>query len=174
MSTKPNTLASSFEGFDIPHQNWFKMPNNWTDITAEIGSIAELKVVEYVLKHTWGYQEYGVRKRITNDEFMNGRRRKDRTRIDKGTGLSKPSVIAGLKAAVERGLLIEEIDDTDKARVKKYYSLRMMPGLETDFDTEKEDPPEPDPSGTGAPGGVKDLYPGVIDLNAGVIDITQR
>lgn len=110
--------SSPFAGFDTPHQNWFKMPNDWTDITADLSSIAELKVVEYVLKHTWGYQEYGVRKRITNDEFMQGRKRKDGTRMDKGTGLTKKSVIAGIKSALARGLLIEEVDDSDKARVK--------------------------------------------------------
>lgn len=155
--------TTAFTGFDVPHQNWFKIPNNWTDITADISSIAELKVVEYVLKHTWGFQEYGVRKRITNDEFMNGRRRKDGTRIDKGTGLSKPSVIAGLKAAVERGLLIEEIDDSDKARVKKYYSLRMMPDRGDDS-VEAGDEPPGSPNPEGDRGGVKDLNAGVKDL----------
>ncbi len=167
-----------FQGFDIPRQNWFKMPNHWTDVTADIGSIAELKVVEYVLKHTWGYQEYGLRKKITNDEFMHGRRRKDGTRLDKGTGLSKPSVIAGLKSAVERGLLIEEIDDSDKARVKKYYSLRMMPGHEDESTENDPLPPETQNARQGKDqgvkdlnAGVKDLYPGVKDLNAGVKDL---
>lgn len=164
--------AEQFLGFDIPRQNWFKMPNNWTDITAKISSIAELKVVEYVLKHTWGYQEYGGRKRITNDEFMNGRRRKDGTRIDLGTGLSKPSVIAGLKAAVERGLLIEEVDDSDKARVKKYYSLRMLPDLQAETDGGDEPPSPPNDEGEGGGvkhlnAGVKDLYPEVKDLYPG-------
>lgn len=164
MSSNPDAqLTTAFAGFDVPRQNWFKIPNNWTDITAEIGSIAELKVVEYVLKHTWGYQEYGMRKRITNDEFMNGRRRKDGTRLDKGTGLSKPSVIAGLKSAIERGLLIEEIDDTDKARVKKYYSLRMMPELENAVATESNEPPE-FPDSQAERGGVKHLNAGVKDL----------
>lgn len=101
------------------------MPSGWTNITAQMSSLAEIKVVEYVLKHTWGYQEYGGKKRITNEEFMLGRKRKDGSRIDDGTGLSKPSVISGLKLAVQDGLLIEEVDNSDKARVKKYYALRM-------------------------------------------------
>lgn len=164
--------AEQFPGFDIPRQNWFKMPNNWTDITAGITSIAELKVVEYVLKHTWGYQEYGGRRRITNDEFMNGRRRKDGTRIDLGTGLSKPSVIAGLKAAVERGLLIEEVDDSDKARVKKYYSLRMLPSIHDEVDGAEEPPHAP--YNAGAEGGVKDLNAGVKDLYSGVKNFNPR
>ena len=117
--------TNKFQGFGSPKQNWFKTPNEWTDITAEISTIAEMKVVEYLLKHTWGYQEYGVKKHISVDEFMNGRKRKDGSRIDKGTGLSKPSVIAGLKKAVSRGLVKVEINDNDKARIKKYYGLFM-------------------------------------------------
>src|SRR6266480_3370627 len=115
----------AFEGFSKPEANFFRLPNEWTDITAHITSLAEIKLVEYVLKHTWGYSEFNMVKKITTDEFMYGRKRKDGTRIDEGTGLSKPSVIAGLSSAVEHGLLTEEIDDSDKARIKKCYKLRM-------------------------------------------------
>ena len=100
------------------------MPNTWTDITAEIDNIAELKVVEYILRHTWGYQEYGVKKHITIDEFVNGRRRQDGSRMDKGTGLSERAVYDGLRKAVENSLIEEEIDDSDRGRIKKSYSLR--------------------------------------------------
>lgn len=119
-----------FPGFDIPRQNWFKMPNNWTDLTAEMSSWAEQKVVEYVLRHTWGYQEYGTLKRITLDEFQNGRKRTDGTRMDKGVGMGKQAIISGIRRAVEDGFLIEEKDDEDKGRVRKYYGLRMLPHLE--------------------------------------------
>jgi hypothetical protein len=37
-----------FRGFERPSRNYFKMPNNWTDITAEMSSLAEIKVVDYV------------------------------------------------------------------------------------------------------------------------------
>lgn len=152
-----------FSGFDSPKQNWFRMPNDWVDICAEINSLAEVKVVQYIMRHTWGHQEYGIRKRISVDEFMNGRWRKDGTRMDKGTGLSKPSVISGLRSAVDRGLLIEEIDSSDKARVKKYYSLRM--NAETSVEPEESDG-EPSQSTENEPqeGGVKDLNAGVKNL----------
>jgi DNA-binding PadR family transcriptional regulator len=108
------------------------MPNSWTDITAEINNIAELKVVEYILRHTWGYQEYGVKKHITIDEFVNGRRRQDGSRMDKGTGLSERAVYDGLRKAVESGLIDEETDDSDRGRIKKSYSLRMRENRRTD------------------------------------------
>ncbi len=40
----------TFQGFDRPEQNWFKLPHNWIDLTADITSLAELKVVEYILR----------------------------------------------------------------------------------------------------------------------------
>lgn len=119
--------SKTFSGFDASQQGWFEVPNEWIDICAEISSLAELKVVQYVMRHTWGHQEYATRKPISIDEFRNGRRGTDGERLDKGTGLSKPSVIAGLRSAVERGLLSEEIDGSGKAHGKKYYSLRMNP-----------------------------------------------
>lgn len=125
------TDEPKFKGFSVPQQNWFRLPNSWTDITADIQSLAELKIVEYVLRHTWGYQEYGISKRISTDEFMEGRKRADGSRMDRGTGLSNKSVIDGIRRAIEDGFLVEEIDDSDKGRIKKYYALKMLPeGME--------------------------------------------
>ncbi len=116
-----------YAGFARPESNFFKMPNDWTNITAKITSLAELKVIEYVLRHTWGFQEYGIAKKITTDEFMKGRKGKDGVRFDEGTGLSNRSIIDGLRRAVSHGFLIEKVDDRDRARVKKYYMLNMQP-----------------------------------------------
>lgn len=139
-----STSQPQFLGFDRPRQNWFRLPYQWTDITAKITSLAELKVVEYVLKHTWGYQEYDLKKRISLDEFRHGRKRKDGTTIDQGTGLSKQSVIDGLKNAVKHGFLEVEKDDSDQARKKRYYSLRMQESIDqkppTNQDREHETP----------------------------------
>src|SRR3989440_2066351 len=135
MKTPSNHL---FAGFSTPEANFFRLPNEWTDITAHVTSLAEMKLVEYVLRHTWGYSEFNMVKKITTDELMYGRKRKSGERIDNGTGLSKPSVIAGLKSAVEHGLLEEETDDSDKARIKKYYKLKMRKPIEED-EPEKEE-----------------------------------
>jgi predicted transcriptional regulator len=138
-----------FKGFSNPKSNYFKMPNEWTDITAEMTSLSLLKVVEYTIRHTWGFQEYGIAKKITIDEYMNGRKRKDGSRMDKGTGLSKQSVITALRKAVEDGLLIEEIDDSDTGRKKRYYGPAIVAPAECN-----------DPYSD-----VKDLDPDVKDLD---------
>jgi len=119
--------ASIFPGFERPEANFFRMPNSWTDITARITNLAELKVVEYILRHTWGFQEYGTYKHITVDEFVRGRRRQDGSRMDMGTGLSERAVRYGLRDAVHHGFIDETTDASDLGRIKKSYGLRMRP-----------------------------------------------
>ena len=132
-----------YPGFRKPQSNYFRLPNEWTDITAGIDSLAELKVVEYILRHTWGFHEYGVTKRITVDEFMRGRCRDDGSRMDRGTGLSEQSVRNGLQRALDDGLIIEDVDASDRGRIKKSYALRMAqdvgPGAK-DLDPEVHEP----------------------------------
>jgi hypothetical protein len=118
--------SAGLAGFDVPHRNWFKLPHAWTDLTAQMRSRAEQKVVEYVLRHTWGYQEYGGLKRITLGEFAHGRRRADGTRLDRGIGMRKQAIIRGIRQAVADGFLVEEVDDRDRGRTKKFYGLRML------------------------------------------------
>jgi hypothetical protein len=166
----PDKSQVSFAGFELPEQNWFRLPNSWTDITRDITTLGELKVVEYVLRHTWGYHEFGTPKRISTDEFMNGRRHQDGSRMDRGTGLAKQSVIDGLRKAVDHGFLIEHVDKSDKGRVKKYYSLRMrsrgaeVGGLE----------PHNAPSGSSPNTPVQNLDPDVQNLDRGVKNLDPR
>jgi hypothetical protein len=150
------TSRPAFTGFEPPSSNYFRMPTSWTDITAEIDNLAELKVVEYVLRHTWGYQEYGIKKHITMDEFVQGRRRRDGSRMDHGTGLSERAVRYGLAKAVEHGLIDEEVDDTDRGRVKKWYGLRMKQHAVS--------PETADHHGQGLQAGVQTLHPSLQDV----------
>lgn len=131
-----------FPGFSYPDDKnkdtgkaigFTRLPNDWFDVCAEIKSLTELKVVLYVMRHTWGFQLYDKLRMISTDEFMQGRKlgkekRTDKTqRMDKGTGLSDYGVRDGLAKAVKHGYLEVYIDDKDKARIKKYYGLRMRP-----------------------------------------------
>ncbi len=117
---------NTFQGFYYPEENYFRMPNIWTDITSGMSSLAELKVVEYVLRHTWGFREMGKLKKITLDEFANGRKKTDGIRMDRGIGMRKQAIISGLRQAIKDGYLIEEVDKSDKGRIKKFYGLKML------------------------------------------------
>lgn len=156
-------MDNIFNGFAPPTKNYFHMPNEWVNISAKITNLAELKVIEYVLRHTWGYHEYdGKPKPITTDEFMHGRKRADGTRMDDGTGLSNKSVVEGLKRAIEHGYLICVVDDTDKARISKSYALKMnLP----DSNRYVESTHQSD---------MKNLHSGVKNLHSDYVDSSQR
>lgn len=126
-----------WEGFTMPIANFFKMPNSGVDALVQIDNLAELKVVLYVMRHTWGFQEYEEFKKITTDEFMYGRMLRDRTRMDMGTGLSNHGVQAGIAKAIEHGFLECEIDDSDRARIKKSYRLKMKSSANLDTSEDK-------------------------------------
>lgn len=119
-----------FAGFEQPTENYSKLPHSFVERLPMINSLAELKVVLYTLRHTWGFSEFGMPKKITTDEYMNGRKRKNGKRMDNGTGLSNNSVITGLEKAIEHGFMLVEVDETDKARIEKQYCLNMSPDVQ--------------------------------------------
>ena len=113
----------AFPGFKPPTENWSKLPHEFVDALAMVETVGELKVIIYILRHTWGFQEQ--QKKITMDEFEHGRKRRDGTRMDTGTGLTNPTVRDGLKRAEAHGFIEVEVDNRDLGRVKRFYSLRM-------------------------------------------------
>jgi len=112
---------SLFAGFTDPTQNWSRLPHQLIEALPLIETLGEMKVILYTLRHTWGYHD--DEKKITLDEFCNGRKRRDGSRIDGGTGLSKPTVIDGLERAVIHGFITVRTDSSDLGRVKNFYSL---------------------------------------------------
>jgi len=116
---------SNFKGFERPTDNYSKLPHSFIDLLPTIDTMAEMKVVIYLLRHTWGFSEFGKPKKLTTDEFANGRKKRDQSRMDAGTGLSENSVRAGLEKAVEHGFIIIETNESDKARIEKWYCLNM-------------------------------------------------
>jgi hypothetical protein len=132
---------TTFNGFEEPKENWSKLPHAFIGALPLVETEGELKVILYILRHTWGFQD--TEKKITLDEFKNGRKRRDRTRLDAGTGLSKPTIIDGLERAEQHGFINVEVNDSDKARVKKLYSLRMSKDFTPDvkeLDTSGKEP----------------------------------
>ncbi|OGC90207.1 MAG: hypothetical protein A2W25_15495 [candidate division Zixibacteria bacterium RBG_16_53_22] len=112
-----------FQGFNEPKENWSKLPHEFINALPLVSSESELKVILYILRHTWGYGD--SEKKITLDEFANGRKRRDGTHIDNGTGQSINAIKDGLKRAAEHGFIDSETDESDKARHKSYYWLKM-------------------------------------------------
>jgi len=112
-----------FEGFEDPKENWSKLPHALIGALPLVETVGELKIILYILRHTWGFHD--DQKKITLDEFANGRKRKDGSRLDCGTGLTIPTIRDGIKRAVKHGFIIHTQDAKDKARVKNFYTLKM-------------------------------------------------
>jgi hypothetical protein len=98
----------------LPHELIERLPR--LDLT-------ELKIILYIFRHTWGFQEFGTLKRLTTDEFMKGRKRSDGTRYDQGTGLSDWGVKDGIAKALKHGYIVCDVNDKDRARIKKKYGI---------------------------------------------------
>lgn len=60
--------------------------------------------------------------------------------MDMGTGLSEMSVRNGIQKAIADGLIEEEIDDSDRGRIKKFYSLRMRNSDDLELGVQTLDP----------------------------------
>lgn len=112
-----------FDGWSVPEENWSKLPHDLVGLMPFMKE-SELKVTLYILRHTWGYSNFVDYQFMTVDEIRFGRKTKGGVRMDEGTGISKNSIISGIRAGIERGTLEEINDDSDKARQKKGYKLR--------------------------------------------------
>jgi hypothetical protein len=161
-----------FPGFNTSFKGFSQMPNEWLDeIISQIDNIAELKVVLYIYRHTWGFQEKKINpddpakhdeiKHITTDEFMHGRKKADGSRMDRGTGLSNRSVIDGLRNAAKHGYISEEINDTDKGRVAKSYALNLLKSTENSCEESSQ-------------GDVKNLHRGMKTTHSNCEETSHR
>ena len=139
-----STTGKPFTGFSDPTQNWSRLPHQLMGALPLINSLSEMKVILYVLRHTWGFQQ--DERRISTNEFQYGRKHSFRykqkhpnksDRLDSGTGMSKSSILRGIEHAVEHGFLQVEIDDSDLGRIKKYYSLTSG---DSQTEVSKQDP----------------------------------
>jgi hypothetical protein len=91
----------SFDGFRRPTTT--DTPDELFDvILPQVTSLAELKVIMYVVRHTFGYNKW--LDHISLSEFERGITTKGKDdqsrRIDAGVGLSRRGIIDGLKAAM--------------------------------------------------------------------------
>ena len=102
----------AFSGFFRPRSNFYRLPNSWFEVWADVRRrsgrariLAVLKVTEYVIKWTWGHQNYDRPVRISRREFEHGRRWRGK-RLDQGTGLSSRPLVNALRLA-EKLMILE-------------------------------------------------------------------
>ena len=128
-----------FPGFTRPESNYYRLPNNWFDIWQQARQtlaaadrpariVAPLKITEYIIRHSWGWQNFSEPIRLTRTELRQGRQDKKQKRLDQGTGLGSQATISrGIELAIELGLLEQHCDNSDPARQTRHYLPRLAP-----------------------------------------------
>lgn len=117
-----------------PSSNYFLIPNDFFQITKDITSCDEIKVILYAFQHTWGhkcyeikYNEYGDvvsknRSTLTVGEFLNGKQDAEGNRLDEGVMLKAEQIIDAVDLAVEHGFFNQYTEVVGDV-VRKYYSI---------------------------------------------------
>jgi hypothetical protein len=107
----------AFEGFGRP--NYTPVPDELFDCLLPSLTGAELKVLLYITRRTWGFKrETDV---ISREQLATGIVGRDGRRLDGGTGLSHNSVSAALTTLVGRGVIVA----TSQPGAPTSYSLRL-------------------------------------------------
>jgi len=132
--TDENT-GGNWRGFAPPRSNFFKVPALWTDMSARLGSEVALLSVEYLFRHTWGWETWDGRACwLTEDEIAHGRQYANGgERYDAGIGYSTRAVHDGLREAVAQGLLVWREDARQNARQYALYLQGMVIGDAGEF-----------------------------------------
>ena len=97
-----------FPGFYPPR--YTPIPDQLLDDVMAVLSGAELKVLLYIMRHTYGYKK-GTDS-ISIKQMIEGITAADGTLIDRGTGLSKASIHSAVKQLEDKTLIVVERRDT--------------------------------------------------------------
>ncbi len=115
-----------FDGFEGP--NGTIVPDALFDILMPELTEAELKVLLYVVRRTFGFKKDSDS--ISASQMINGIKTRDGRVLDKGTGLSKGSVWRGIAGLIEKGVLIKQTATTQAGDSEvNVYSLRFREGV---------------------------------------------
>jgi len=79
------------------------VPDDLFDVIAPRLKESELRVLLYIVRHTFGWRKYSDA--ISLSQLTDGIRKRDGRVQDLGTGMSRKAVIAGVKGLVEKGII---------------------------------------------------------------------
>ncbi len=112
-----------FIGFSSPR--YTQVPDELFDELLSELSGAELKVLMYVVRRTFGFKRDSDH--ISLSQMVNGIVKKDGVILDKGTGLAKDSVARATKSLVEKGILVRKlVTSPERGCEASEYSLRVI------------------------------------------------
>src|SRR3954465_9258610 len=95
---------STFRGFRSP--TYTQVPDELFDALLPDLSGAELKVLLYIIRRTFGFKRDSDT--ISLSQMLNGITRRDGTVLDRGVGLSKPTLLQALRSLSEQEIIFTE------------------------------------------------------------------
>lgn len=123
-----------FTGFAFPTTT--PVPDQLFDELLSILSGAELKVLLYIIRRTFGFKKESDD--ISLNQMLNGIVRKDGTVLDQGVGLSKPTLLGALRSLKEKNILLSERrssenhgNEPSRYRLNIVSHIHAMPGANT-------------------------------------------
>jgi DNA-binding MarR family transcriptional regulator len=128
-----------FKGYAWPR--YTPTPDEYYDFHMQDMSLGEMRVLSYIIRRTLGSQRNA--ENISLDEMLNGRMTADGRILDRGTGLSKSTLVASIRSLEDKGfIVVERRQSDDKGYERNIYRLNMQ---EPHF---HGDQPESDPANT--------------------------
>lgn len=113
-----------FQGFYVPNST--QVPDTLFDELLSELSGAELKVVLYIIRRTFGFKRQSDT--ISINQLLRGITKKNGEVLDRGTGLTKPTLLRALKSLTERSIIIPARQFDEKGGYKATeYRLHIAP-----------------------------------------------
>jgi len=112
-----------FRGFNTPNNT--QVPDEIFDELMVNLSGAELKVLLYVIRRTYGFKRESDN--ISLSQMLTGIIKRDGVRLDSGTGLGKPTLLAALRSLAEKGMIVpERRRSAERGDQATTYRLRLF------------------------------------------------
>ena len=103
------------------------VPDDLFDVIAPRLKESELRVLLYIVRHTFGWRKYSDA--ISLSQLTDGIRTRDGRVQDLGTGMSRKAVIAGVKGLVEKGIITVRKGRSERGdRMINVYDIRFRQG----------------------------------------------
>lgn len=110
------------------HSQLWEAARSFCKMLYQIGN-EEVKAATFIFENTILYTEYDKPKKLTLDEFSNGRRNMDGERVGPGCGINQRSHVNEALHRLEEGGHITVSSKGDKARRKNFYKLNLKCSL---------------------------------------------
>lgn len=118
-------LPEPFKGFTIP--TYTQVPDEFFDYLMVYLSEAELRVLLYVMRRTFGFKKGSDR--ISKAQMEHGIKRGDGTVLDRGTGLSRRAIRLAVDGLIAAGILVKHAHQSEeRGHEATEYVLNLQPG----------------------------------------------